>query len=64
MLAYDTIDISEGIHVNKTNASQNVIFVEYGPYLCNVCHDLMQKAINFNNVTLVSVKVSDDRIHF
>ena len=27
MLYYDTIDVSEGIEVNKTSASKNVIFV-------------------------------------
>ena len=26
----------------------------YEPYLCNGCHDLMQKAINFNDVAIVS----------
>ena len=34
------------------------------PYLCNGCHDLMQKAINFNDVTIFSAKGSDCRIHF
>ena len=37
---------------------------KYEPYLCNGCHDLMQKAINFNNVAVASVKGSDYRIHF
>ena len=36
---------------------------KYEPYLCNGCHDLMQKAMNFN-VTIASVKESDYRIHF
>ena len=30
MLEYDRIEISEGIEVNKTNASKNVIFVIIG----------------------------------
>ena len=30
---------------------------------CNGCHDLMQKAMNFN-AALVSIKESDYRIHF
>ena len=30
MLQYDRIDISEGIDINKTNASKNVIFVIIG----------------------------------
>ena len=34
------------------------------PYLSNGCHDLMQKAINFNNVAIVSIKGSGYRIHF
>ena len=43
---------------------KNVIFViigiyletKYKPYLCNGCHDLMKKAMNFNDVAIVSVK--------
>ena len=48
-------DISEGIDVNKTSASKEYdichywyfkdIGFKYEPYLCNGCHDLMQKAI-------------------
>ena len=30
MLEYDRIDISEGIDINKTNKSKNVIFVTIG----------------------------------
>ena len=36
----------------------------YQPYLCNRCHDLIQKAMNFNDVAIVSVKGNDYRIHF
>ena len=36
----------------------------YEPYLCNGCHDLMQKAMNFNDVAIVSIKGNDYRIHF
>ena len=28
------------------------------------CHDLMQKAVSFNNVAVVSAKGNDYRIHF
>ena len=72
MLEYDRIDISEGIDINKTNTSKECdichyqYFLDegfkYGSYLCNGCHDLMQKAMNFNNVAIVSVKGSDYRI--
>ena len=74
MLEYDETDISEGIDVNKTNASKECdichcwYFKDIGfkcePYLCNGCHDLMRKAINFNDVAVVSYKGSDYRIHF
>ena len=37
---------------------------KYEPYLCNGCHDLMQKAMNFNDAAIVSVKGNDYKIHF
>ena len=74
MLEYDKIDISERIDVNKTNASKECdichywyfkdMSFKYEPYLCNGCHGLMKKAMNFNYVAIVSVKGSDFRIHF
>ena len=74
MLEYDRIDISEGINVNKTNLSKECyichywhfkdIGLKYEPYLCNGRHDLMQKAMSFNNITIVYVKGSAYRIHF
>ena len=33
-------------------------------YLCNGCHDLMQKTMSFNDVAIVYVKGSAYRIHF
>ena len=74
MLEYDRIDISERIDINKLSASKecdichywyflNKSF-KYEPYLCNGCHDLMQKAMNFNCLAIVSTKVNDYRIHF
>ena len=74
MLEYDRIDISKGININETNASNECDIYhywylldkgfKYEPYLCNGCHDLMQKAINFNDVAIASIKGSDYRIHF
>ena len=74
MLEYDRLDISEGVDVNKTNLSKecdichcwcfkNISFV-YESYLCNNCHDLMQKAMSFNNVAVVYVKRNGYRINF
>ena len=74
MLENDRIDISEGIDVNKKNASEECDIYHYQyfkdigfknePYLCNGCRDLIQKAMNFNDIAIVSVKGSDFRIHF
>ena len=74
MLEYDRIDISEGIDINKTNVSKECDICHYWhfldkifncePYFCNGCHDLMQKAMNFNNVAIVSIKGDDYSIHF
>ena len=74
MLQYDRIDISEGIDINKTNASKvcDICYYwyfldrgfRYEPYLCNGYHDLVQKAMNFDDVPIVSIKGSDYIIHF
>ena len=59
MPEYDRINSSEGIDVNKTNVSKECDIFHYWylkdigfkneSYLCNGCHDLMQKAMNFND---------------
>ena len=74
MLEYDRIDISEVIDINKTNASKECVICrywyfknigfKYEPYLCNGCHDLMQKAMNFHDAAIASIKGNDYRIYF
>ena len=74
MLEYDRIDISEGIDVNKTRLLKQCdichywyfkdVGFKYEKYHCNGCHDLMWKAISFNNIAIVYVKGSTYRIHF
>ena len=74
MLEYDRTDISEGVDMDKTNESRECdichywYFLDknfnYEKYLCNGCHDLMQKAMNFNGAAIVSTKGNDYRIHF
>ena len=74
MLEYNRIDISEGIDVTKTSLSKECdiclfyyfkdIGFKYEKYLCNGCHDLMQKAMSFNNVVIVYVRGNTYRIHF
>ena len=74
MLKYDRTDISEGVDVNKTNLLKECelchylyfknIGFKYEKYLCNCCHDLVQKAMSFNNVAIIYVKGSAYRMHF
>ena len=74
MVEYDRIDLSEGINIDKTNKSKECSICHYwyfldknfnyDPYLCNGCHDLMQKAMSFKNAAIVSIKGNDYRIHF
>ena len=40
-----------------------ILVLKYEPYLCNGGHDLIQKAMNFNDIAIVSIKESDYRIH-
>ena len=66
MQEYDRIGISERIDIGKANKSRKCdIFhycyfldknFNYEKYLCNGCHDLIQKAMNFNDVAIVSIK--------
>ena len=74
MLEYSRIDISEETDINKTNKSKECkickylyfkdIGFKYEPHLCNGCHGLLQKAVSFDNITIVYVKGSAFRIHF
>ena len=74
MLEYDKIDISEGIDMNKTSESKECDICHYWqfsdknfsyePYICNGCHNLIQKATSFDNGAIVSIKSYSYRIHF
>ena len=74
MLEYERIDISERNDVNKTNLSKEWdichywyikdIGFKYEPYICNGCHDLLQKAMGFNNIAIVYIKQNAYRIPF
>ena len=75
MLEYDRIDISAGVDINKTNLQKKCelchywyfkdIDFKYVDYLCNGYHDLMQKAMSFNNAAIVGKgKGSVCRIYF
>ena len=74
MLEYDRIYKSEGIDVNKVDASRECIICHYWYFpeidfkyqlkVCDGCHDLMQNAMNCNDGAIVSVKGNDYRTHF
>ena len=74
MLEHERIDISKGIDVNKTNLSKecNICHYwyfknfgfKYELYLCDGCHDLIHKAMGFNNIAIVYIKENAYRIHF
>ena len=74
MLEYDRIDISEGNDTNKASKSKKCDICHcwyflgknfsYEPYLYDGCHDLIQKTMNFNDVSIASIKGNDYRIHF
>ena len=74
ILEYDRIGISEGTDVNKRSLSKECDVCHYWyfehigfthePYLSNGCHDLIQKAMSFNNIAILYVKESTSRLNF
>ena len=74
MIEYERTDISEGIDCNKTDLPKECDICNYWyfkdigfkhePYLCSGCHDLIQKAMSFNNVAVVYIKGNAYRINF
>ena len=74
MLECNWKDIPEEIGINKINASKEFdichyryikdISFKYEPYLYSGWQDSMQKAMNFDDVAIVSVKRSDYWIQF
>ena len=74
MLEYDRRNISEGIDVNKTNASKECDICHYWYFLDKRCkyepclwygwQDLIQEAKTFNDIAIVSIKGSDTKVLF
>ena len=66
MLYYDRIDVSEGLDVNKTNASKECdichywYFLNYSfkfqPNVCNRCHDLLMISMNLSDIAVLNIK--------
>ena len=66
MLQYQKIDVSEGIDVNKTSASEECevchywffkdIGFKFEKHVCNGCHDLLAMAYSLKNKAILSAK--------
>ena len=62
MLYYERIVVSEGIHLNKTNASKACDVCHYWKFLkfsftfqpnvCNRCHDLLMMSMGLSDLTI------------
>ena len=66
MLEYDMIYLCERFDTNRTKESRRCVLRKYyyflrvnfrfQPKTCDVCHDLMQKTMSFNEVAIVLLK--------
>ena len=66
MLKYEKINISEGIDVNITSASEECELCHYWffkdvgfkfeQHVCNKCHDLLTMAHSLKNIAILSAK--------
>ena len=66
MLRYQNVDVSEGIDVNKTNASKECELCHYWffkdvgfkfeEHVCNGCHDLLTMAHSLKNIAILNAK--------
>ena len=71
MLRYQKIDISEGIDINKANASKECelchywcfkdIGFKFEGHVCNKCHDVLITAYELKNIAILHVKGVDLR---
>ena len=66
MLRYQNVDVSEGIDVNKTNASKECELCHYWffkdvgfkfeEHVCNRSHDLLTMAHSLKNIAILNAK--------
>ena len=69
MLYDDRIEVSKGVNVKKTSASNKcdichyLCFLNYSftfqPNICNRCHDLLMMSINLSDIAILNIKDSD-----
>ena len=65
MLVYERIDISDGIHVNKSDESKERMLCHYwyfldksfsyDPYLYDGCYNMTQKCNKLKNIAIVHI---------
>ena len=57
---YQKINISQGIHVNKTSASKECELCQIGfkfeEHICNKCHDLLTIAYSLKDMAILNAK--------
>ena len=73
-MQYDRIDVSEGIDINKTDASKEcmlchywyfkVIDYKFEPHFCNKYHDVLMSAYELKDIAILNVKSVDYRCIF
>ena len=66
MLQYQKIDISEGIEINKANASKECelchyslfkyIWFKFEEHVCNKCHNLLAIAYSSKDIAILNAK--------
>ena len=66
MLWYQKIDVSEGLDINKTNASKECelchywffkdIGFKFEEHVCNKCHDLLTIAYSLKDIAILNAK--------
>ena len=69
IIDYDRVDISQGIDVNKTSASNECIICHYWYFLdkkckfqwsaCNGCHDVLMLSVNLNSIAILNIHYVD-----
>ena len=75
MLEYNRIDIYEGIDIKKCKETSTKCSLckfyhfldknfNYGPYLCNDCHDMSLKAISMKNLAIINHNGNHYRVNF
>ena len=74
MLDCERMKVSEGIGINKTNGVDNWIACHcnysfeksfnFQRCVCDACHNILQRAISFNDAGIFSLSQTDYRIHF